>query len=169
MVSRKLLLGVGIVAVVVVLLAIFIVPLLLGVFNPPVDVYARPTPSQSSSPESLLPAQVAGGNVLLEVQTDQGLGYVDAIGVYDGGITIEITLWGFRGDAAAYLDATIRFWDDRSGSMVSVSTDLEGGQHWFTHTESGLSIFGWRKGVWTFEVSAPDEALRNQVVEGLTF
>ncbi|MFQ5911522.1 MAG: hypothetical protein ACE5IJ_12515 [Thermoplasmata archaeon] len=36
-------------------------------------------------------------------------------------------------------------------------------------TESGESIFAWRKGAWVFAVVAPDGALRNWVIEELLF
>ncbi|MEE9164625.1 MAG: hypothetical protein V3U17_07550 [Thermoplasmata archaeon] len=164
MVSKKLLL-VGVIVAVVVIVAVFVGSLLLGAFGPPVDVFSRPTPPTSESPESLLP-QFVVGNALFEVVTDQGSGWVDAIGTYDGGIEIEITLWSSSGNAASYLDGVAEFWRDSSGSTVSQQI---GEVHWFTHNEGGLSIFGWRKGVWTFEIYAPDETMRNQVVEGLTF
>ncbi|MFQ5919182.1 MAG: hypothetical protein ACE5I4_03940 [Thermoplasmata archaeon] len=164
--NRKLVILVVAIVAIVAIVAVFLVPLLLGGFGPPVDVYARPTPSTSASPESLLPGQVAGGNQLLSVVTDQGSGWVDAIGTYEGNIEIEITLWTFSGDATAYLSGTAEFWRDRSGSTTSAQA---GEVHWFTHNESGLSIFGWRKDVWTFEVYAPNATMRNQVVEELPF
>ncbi|MEE9181092.1 MAG: hypothetical protein V3U33_00790 [candidate division NC10 bacterium] len=142
-------------------MAVFVVQLLLGTFSPPVDVYARPTPSITESPSDLLPSQVAGFD-LLSSNSDASI----AIGDYGGGIQIQIAKYASSGAATTELDAGILIWGSRSGSMTSVNA---GEQHWFTHTESGQSVFAWRKDVWVFIVFAPDEALRNQVAGELAF
>ena len=164
--NRKLIiLVVGVVAIVAIL-AVFVVPLLLGAFGPPVDVYARPTPSISEEPLDLLPNQVAGFDFItaeLSTFSDGGKG---AFGSYGGGIQIGISRYTSEGFAAAQMDlATIAF-EDGADSFASADA---GEQHWFAATGSGTSIFAWRKGVWLFLVIAPDAALRNQVVEELPF
>ncbi len=160
MVSKKLLL-VGVIVAAVVIVAIFAVPLFLGAFNPPVDVYARPTPSITESPSDLLPNQVAGFD-LLSSNSDAST----AIGDYGGGIQIQIAKYASSGAAATELDAGILIWGDQAGSMTSVKA---GEQHWFTFTGGGQSVFAWRKDVWVFIVFADDEALRNQVAGELPF
>ncbi|MCJ2531919.1 MAG: hypothetical protein LN413_06430, partial [Candidatus Thermoplasmatota archaeon] len=151
----------GVIVAVVVIVAIFVGSLLLGAFNPPVDVYARPTPSTTESPSDLFPNQVAGYD-LLSSNSDAST----AIGDYGGGIQIQIARFASSGAASSELDAGISFWEDRSGSMTSVNA---GEQHWFTFTGDGTSVFAWRKGVWVFVVFAPDAALRNQVAGELAF
>ncbi len=163
--NRKLIILVVAVVAIVAIVAVFVVPLLLGGFNPPVDVYARPTPSISQSPLDLLPNQVAGFD-LFDFTTEEFTDAVDAIGFYDGDIVIEITRFFSTGSASGYMDNSVSFYQARSGSTTSVET---GDQDWYVHAESGQSIFGWRKSVWVFEVTAPSEGLRNQVLEELPF
>lgn len=151
----------GVIVAIVAIVAIFVVPLLLGGISPPVDVYARPTPSTTESPSDLLPNQVAGFD-LLSSNSDASI----AIGDYGGGIQIQIARFASSGAASSELDAGISFWEARSGSMTSVNV---GEQHWFTATGGGTTVFGWQKGVWIFLVFAPNEALRNQVAEELPF
>ena len=164
--NRKLIiLVVGVVAIVAIL-AVFVVPLLLGGFNPPVDVYAKPTPLISESPSDLLPLEVAGF-FLLDISGQKfGDGSAIATGDYEGGIQIQIARHASVGDASASIDAGISFWEDRSSSMTSVSA---GEQHWFAAVGGGTTVFGWQKGVWVFLVFAPNEALRNQVAGELPF
>ncbi len=166
MALKKLLLVVGIVAVIVVIVAIFLVPLLLGGFNPPVDVYARPTPLSSEEPLDLLPNQVAGFDFItaeLSTFSDGGKG---ALGAYGGGIAIGISRYNSASFAAAQMDLLQISFEDGASSFASADT---GEQHWLTATEGGESAFVWRKGIWIFGVFAPDAALVNQVAGELPF
>ena len=161
MVSRKLLIAISIAVVVVAVVAVGLW-MLLGL-EPPVDVYARATPSSTAEPESLLPSSVAG-MARIDMETNDYTDAVDAVGIYEGDIRIEITRFDLVGDATGYVDDLYE--DLSGGSMAHVST---GDQHWFTHSVSAQSVFVWRKGIWVFEVSAPTETLRNNVVEELNF
>ncbi|MFQ5934321.1 MAG: hypothetical protein ACE5KI_06735 [Dehalococcoidia bacterium] len=162
--NRKLIILIVVVVAVVAIVAIFAV-LFLGAFSPPVDVYARPTPSISENPVDLLPGQVAG-NALLNVGENTFANGIGALGSYEGGIEIQIERFSSSGAAASDLNAIIAFLESQSGSMTSVNL---GEQHWFTFNADGASIFGWRKGAWVFVVFAPNEALRNQVAQELPF
>ncbi len=163
--NRKLIiLVVGVVAVVAVV-AVLVVPLLLGDFGPPVDVYARPTPSISEEPEDLLPLEVAGFNLIIGDISLLSWGK-RADGHYEGGILIEILRFSTSAGAAARMDEGISAMEN---STLSFASGNESEEHWFATTGSGLSAFTWRKGVWIFLVRAPNEALRNQVVEELPF
>lgn len=161
--NRKLLILI-VVAVVAVVAVLAII--LLGVFGPPVNVYAKPTPAMSESPVDLLPNQVAGFNLVQTSPVPLPGGGESVTGSYDGGILITIFRFSNPTAAAAQLDAGISFFEDRSGSRTSANI---GEQHWFTFTGGGTSVFAWRKGVWVFAVTAPDEALRNQVAAELPF
>ncbi|MEE9163609.1 MAG: hypothetical protein V3U17_02285 [Thermoplasmata archaeon] len=162
--NRKLIILV-VMVVAVVIVAIFAAPLFLGAVNPPVDVYARPTPPTSESPLDLLPSQVLGFDLTL-IEDGSSDDKLSAMGFYGGGFRIIISRFSSEGAASSEVDASISFAEDTPGSMTSVHA---GEQHWLTFTGGGTSIFLWRKGVWLFLVSAPDEALRNQVVEELPF
>ncbi len=164
MVSRKLLIAISIVVVAVVVVVAVAVGLwtLMGL-KPPVDVYARATPSSTAEPESLLPSYVAG-MTCTDMEPHEYAACVDAVGIYEGDIRIEITRFNLVGNAIGYVDGLYE--DLSGGSMAYVST---GDKHWFTHTVSDQSVFVWRKGMWVFEVSAPTKTLRNNVVEELNF
>lgn len=162
MVSRKLLIAISIVVVVVVVAAVGLWTL-LGGLKPPVDVYARATPSSTAEPASLLPSSVAG-MTRTDMETHEYADAVDAVGIYEGDIRIEIIRFNLVGSAIGYVDDLYEGLS--GGSMTYVST---GDQHWFTHTVSDQSVFVWRKGIWVFEVSAPTKTLRNNVVEELNF
>jgi hypothetical protein len=161
MVSKKLLIG-ALVIIGVVAAGIWV---FLGGIEPPVDVYARPTPSMSVNPDTLLPMTIEGCGCL----DIKGAKYTDRISAtadYERGIQIIISRCTSSSAASAYLDSGLAYWEDQSGSLASVDS---GEQHWFTFTGSGTSVFAWRKGVWVFVVFAPTETLRNQVVESLSF
>ena len=164
--NRKLIiLVVGVVAVVAIV-AVFVVPLLLGPLGPPFNVYARPTPLISEEPLDLLPNQVAGFNLLSSELGNPPGALKGALGIYDEGITVAIGRWSSAGAAASGLELLMTSSLDSADVFASANA---GEQHWFTATRPGESVFAWRKGVWVFAVIAPDEALRNQVVEDLPF
>ncbi len=149
---------------VVAIVAVLVAPLLLGPVGPPFGVYARPTPSISEEPLDLLPNQIAGFDLITaEASTwSEGEG---ANGIYEGGITIGIGRWSSSGAAASEIDTVILTSED----LDSFAFANAGEQHWYSFTLSEASHFAWRKGVWAFQVVAPDEALRNQVVQELPF
>ena len=164
--NRKLIILVVAVVAIVAIVAVFAVPLLLGAFGPPVDVYARPTPSVSEEPEDLLPNQVAGFDFIaaeLSTFSDGGKG---ALGGYGGGIAIGISRYNSVSFATAQMDLLQISFEDGASSFASADV---GEQHWFTATEGGQSTFAWRKGLWIFAVFAPDAALVNQVAGELPF
>lgn len=163
MVSKKLLIGIPIVMIV---FAAGVWMLIRGA-KPPVDVYARPTPSISVNPmsEDLVPLLVEGYG-LLDIKGTEFTNRISATYDYEGEIQIIISKCTSSGAASSYLDYGISYWEDYDGSHMSVDA---GEQHWFTFTGSWTSVFAWRKGVWVFIVFAPTETLRNQVVEGLSF
>jgi hypothetical protein len=159
MVSKKVLIAIPIVVVVVAAgLWMF-----MGAVKPPVDVYAKGTPSSTVDPESLLPTSVAG-ITCTDVETNEYTGGVDAIGIYEGGVRIEITKAYYASDASDYVDY---LYEGLSGGKSSYVTSSD--EHWYTCRQSGEYTFVWRKGVWIFEVSAPTETLRDEVVEGLNY
>jgi hypothetical protein len=166
---NKKIAGIGVVIAVVAVVAVALW-VFLGGLNPPVDVYARSTPPISESPFDLLPESVAN-SVCEQVQEETSADSIGVVGFYfgdffEGEIVIGIYRFSSSGAASSYLDEAASIWRDRSGSTMSQEI---GEVHWCTHTESGWSIFGWRKGVWLFLVTAPTETLRNQVVEELSF
>jgi hypothetical protein len=136
---------------------------LLGSTNPPVDVYEKSTPSSSAEPESLLPTSVAG-KTRTNLETNMYPGAVDAIGTYEGDVRIEITKANYASDASDYVDYVYEGLSCGKGSYVSASDE-----HWYTCRQSDKCTFVWRKGIWIFEVSAPTETLRDEVVEGLNY
>ncbi len=160
---KLVILVVGVVAVVAIV-AVLLVPLLFG-FGP-FNVYARPTPSISEEPLDLLPNRVAGFDLISTDLSNPPGALKGALGIYDGGITVAAARWSSPGAAAAQLEIFKMTFEDGADSFASASV---GEQHWFTATSPEGSVFLWRKGVWLFLVQAPDEALRNQVVEELPF
>lgn len=158
----------------------------ISAFQPPVDVYSTPTPSSHTGarvrPASLLPVSVAGmTRTVLETNRDEDA--MDAVGTYQGAIRIKISRFDshwdardrmkhrtnaiFNNDQCYYLTAPFlvvaNFYETGGFRVRSYNRD------WFIKTESGQSMFVWRKGEWVFEVYAPTESLRDEAVQGLRF
>lgn len=165
--NRKIVvIGVVIVVVAVVSVALWIFLGGLGGVGPPVDVYARPIPSLTTDPASLLPLSVAG-MTRTNVTTDEYAGTLEAGGIYEEDVLIGITRFKTAGDAITYVE---NGYESLSGDTTArVYSDYDLGEHWFTQTVSDESLFVWRRGLWVFEVYAPTEAIRNEVVQELDF
>ncbi|MFQ6013437.1 MAG: hypothetical protein ACE5LS_07315 [Thermoplasmata archaeon] len=130
----------------------------------PVDVYGRPAPPLTAAPDSLIPSQIIGNE--LQNKTPNDYEHADgSVGFYEGGIRIEITKWDNASKAASFLSGGIGLFERLGSRITAVQLRQE---HWFTFTGSDFSLFAWRRGVWVFDVRAPDEILRDQVVEELT-
>lgn len=138
------------------------------------DVYARPTPSISveewTDLNGILPPSVADANRYLE----EGATRADRISIeafyyaihFEGEIAVGIAKFPSADAAASFLDESISEANSKTGSTGY----SQGGKvHWLAHTESGESLFAWRKGAWAFTVWAPDKALRDRVLEELPF
>jgi hypothetical protein len=157
--SKNVLIGISIVVIVAVAGFWFI----FGGTKPPVDVYVKSTPSSTADPESLLPTSVVG-NSRTDLETNTYAYCVDAIGTYERNVRIEITRFNYVSDASDYVDL---LYEELSGSKKhKINT---GKVHWCTVKGSERCFFIWRKGIWIFEVSAPTESLRNEVIEGLNY
>ena len=162
--SKRRIAIIGIVVILAVVVVIVLAVVLIGSVKPPVDVYSRPTPPSTTAPEALLLSSLAG-HARTNLQTSAVAGYADAIGTYDGNVQVEITRFDLTNAASAYLTLLS---DQSRGSGSSTSVNA-GGQHWFTFTGSGTSYFAWRKEGWVFEVTAPTDAVRNQVAGALGY
>lgn len=168
--NRKLLGALAGVSVVVVVVVAFIVQTpLLGTFAP-FNVYGRPTPSISEQPADLLPDQAAGFD-LITVELSNESNLERARGLYQGGIEVIIVRFSSSVAAADALGGLVALLvEARPENDTSPFTSVAGHvQHWFTLTTTETSWFAWRKGVWVFLIMAPDEAVRNQVVQELPF
>lgn len=156
----------AVIAIVIVVVVAIAVVTLMGSMKPPADVYARATPAADVLPESILPATVAGGAM---ESTDSYVGddYVEATATYEGGIRIEITRFDLASDAQLYVSQGADAYSTISGNHASLSS---GDKQWFTHSGGGRdSAFVWRKGVWVFEIYAPNADLVKQVAEGFPY
>jgi len=158
MVSKKLLIGVPVIIVVAAGLW-----MLLGGSKPPVDVYARATPSITTDPASLLPESVAG-LTRIDVEDFSVLNIKDFVGYYEGDVYIVIQKFSSASLATEYLD---NYGETIEGSTRT--TVSSGKVQWCTVKGSDQCYFFWRKGNWVFGISAPTETLRDRVAEGLTF
>jgi hypothetical protein len=159
MVSKKVLI---VIPIVVIIFAAGFWMILSGV-KPPVDVYAKTTPSSNTEPESLLPTSVAGFDCT-NIETILYSVAVEAVGTYEGNVRIEITRANYASHASDYVDYLYEAIMDGKRSKVSASNE-----HWFTCEQSNVCTFVWRKGIWVFCVSAPNETIRNEVIEELSF
>ena len=146
-------------------------------FHPPADVYSLPTPSSTTDPVSLLPLSIAG-MTLTDLETNEYADAVDAVGTYQSHISIKITRFKSVGIAyrvmkgKAHKSGFYLYDDGDYGFHVGTSRDLwirSFTRDWFIKTVSDQSIFVWHKCVWVFEVCAPTESLRDDVVQGLNF
>jgi len=156
----------AVIAIVIVVVVAIAVVTLMGSMKPPADVYARATPAADVLPESILPATIAGG-AMVSTNSYVGDDYVEATATYEGGIRIVITRFDLASDAELYVGEGADAYATASGNLASFSS---GGKQWFTHSGGGLdSIFAWRKGVWVFEIYAPNADMVKQVAEGFPY
>jgi len=148
------------IVIVVVISASFV--MLVGSMHPPADVYARATPAADALPEALLPDTICG-NQCLQAENSSDAGYVDAISHYEGGIRIVVTRFDSTSAAQQLIYNGENYFSAMSGKHVSVNS---GDKQWFTHNGGGEdSVFVWRKGVWVFEIYAPNADMVKQVAE----
>jgi hypothetical protein len=152
----------AIIAIVIAVVVAVVAVVLVGSMKPPVDVYARPTPAADVLPEDFLP-NATTGHAMTSFNSNIEDSFAYAMADYEGGIHIEITRFNSAGDAQSYVSDGDDTYSTLSGSHLSASS---GEKQWFTHNGGGeSSVFVWRKGVWVFEIYAPDADMVKQVAE----
>lgn len=156
----------AVIAIVIVVVVAIAVVTLMGSMKPPADVYARATPAADVLPEDILPTTTAG-HAMTSFDSDVYDTFAYAMADYEGGIHIEITRFNSAGDAQLYVSDGADAYATISGNLASFSS---GGKQWFTHSGGGEdSVFVWRKGVWVFEIYAPNADMVKQVAEGFPY
>jgi len=136
---------------------------------PPVDLYARPTPSSSIEPRSLIPSSVVG-QTLLKTDVLYSIKFDRAKSDYDGGITIGILKWSSVSQAVESMADVYGGTTSISTSSVDSVTRIQNDDvDWFSRTTVEESFLVWRKGQWTFSVRAPSEEIRDAVLQELRF
>ena len=169
--------------VVVVVVLVVIVVLLAAIFAtlkppplsppvPPVDVFGETAPSESESPLALLPVSAAGKpRVALQSSinetSEQAIATYRTGLDYQGDIEIKVTKWVNATLPLPYLTSVADRLQVQGGPRSRVVFSA-GAPYWFTFTPSGDTIvpwgkFAWQRGIWTFEVTALGESVRNQV------
>ena len=164
--SKKWMLIVGVIVVVVGALGVGAYFLLSSAFRPPVDASGINL-SSTLTTEEVLPAQLISKPLGEEsVYTRQRVGTTDGVeftvtqtsAEYDG-IMLHIVKAGTELDASRALDI---FYDGYTGTGTKTKTS-----DWFTFEGGGTGVFFWKSGRWVFGVEAGNSETRNQAATGL--
>jgi len=164
--SRKWLLIVSVIVVVVGALGVGVYFLLGGAFRPPVDASGINLSSTLTTEEVLLGQLVNKPLNEETVYTRQRVGTTDGVeftvtqtsAEYDG-IVVHIVKAGTELDASRALDI---FYDGYTGTGTKTKTS-----DWFTFEGGGTSVFFWKSGRWVFGVESGKSETRNQAATEL--
>ena len=164
--SKKWLLIVSVIVVVVGALGVGVYLLLGSAFRPPVDASGINL-SPALTTEEVLVAQLVNKPLNEEtVYTRQRVGTTDGVeftvtqtsAEYDG-VVVHIVKAGTELDASRALDI---FYDGYTGTGTKTKTS-----DWFTFEGGGTSVFFWKSGRWVFGVEAGNSETRNQAATEL--
>jgi len=164
--SKKWMLIVSVIVVVVGALGVGVYFLLGSAFRPPVDASGTNL-SPTLTTEEVLLAQLVNKPLNEEtVYTRQRVGTTDGVeftvtqtsAEYDG-IVVHVVKAGTELDASRALDI---FYDGYTGTGTKTKTS-----DWFTFEGGGTSVFFWKSGRWVFGVEAGNSEKRNQAATEL--